>query len=860
MRLYRLLLHLYPASFRREYGDELRRLHTLRRREASPFSLFWPDQVRDVVANAARLHWDLLQQDLRYAQRTLRRAPGFAVTAVAVTALGIGANTAVFSVVDRVLVRPLPFPAPERLVTLWENVPGYSRLELSPPNYLDWKRMATSFEAVAAHTPTAVNLVGLGEPRRVEGARVTPELLPMLGVEPLLGRLFSEADADEGAERVVLLSYGLWRSELGGAPDVLGRSVRLNDGPATVVGVLPPAFVFPSAGARLWMPLGFSVAERTAERDNNELNVLARLRRGVTLGAARTEMDLIAERLERAYPKENEQTRASVLPLRDEVSAQSRRLLVALFAASACVLLIAATNLASLLLARALQRRRELSVRSALGAGRERLVRQLLTESLLLAGLGGALGVAVAAGTAPVLSRLAPPWLPAGSVGSIDLRVLLFAGLLTLLTGVAFGVVPALRSCGGADAAALREGPRATLGGRERLRSILVVGEVTAAVVLVVSSGLLIRALWRVRSIDPGFRAEGVLTLRTALPQPRYASVALRHRLYDEVLSEVRALPHVAQAAYISYVPMVMPGGIWPVEVGGVPADRRQGQTASLRFVTPGFFAAIGVPLRHGRDVDENDTQETPSVAVVSESLARRHWPGQDPLGRRFKLAFAERTVVGVVGDVKVRGLERPSEPQVYLPHRQVADGWLLGYVPKDLVIRSSVDAPALVASVRRILRMADPELPISDVRTLEEVLDASTAPRTTQIRVLAVFAGLALILAGLGIYGLLSYALSQRVPEIGLRMALGARPAGVLRMVVGDGIRLAAIGGVLGSGLAYAVGRALEALLAGVSPSDPATFAAGLGLALVAALAGCLVPALRALRVDPTVALRAGT
>jgi predicted permease len=449
--------------------------------------------------------------------------------------------------------------------------------------------------------------------------------------------------------------------------------------------------------------------------------------------------------------------------------------------------------------------------------------------------------------------------LPIDDLGAIDPRVLGFAGALTLLTGIGFGVIPAIRSCSGTSAAALRDGGRGGLGGsRERLRSALVVAEVTAALVLVVSCGLLIRALLRVRAVDPGFKSEGVLTLRTALPSPRYASVERRHQLYEGVLAELRALPGVTQAAYISYLPMVMRGGIWPVEVGGVPADRRQGQTASLRYITPGFFATLSIPLRQGRSFDEGDGQTAPYVAIVSESLARRHWPGRDPVGERFKMALAERTVVGVVADVRVRGLERESEPQVYLPERQVQDSSLFFYAPKDLVIRSSVEPRTLIASVRRIVKRADPELPISDVRTLQEIVDADSGPRLIQIRVLSAFAGLSLLLAGLGIYGLLSYAISQRIPEIGLRIALGAQRASILGMVLHDGLRLALAGSALGLLLAYAAGRAMQALLAGVAPGDPATYAAGLLLAVLMTLGGSLVPALRALRVDPTVALRA--
>lgn len=856
MRFYRLLLRLYPASFRAEYGAELRALFGQRRREAAWAPAFWAAEIADIVWSALRVHGDVLLQDLRYSARSLRRSPAFTATAVLVAALGIGANTTVFSVADRVLLRPLPFADPERLVALWECPPGYAHMELSPPNYADWKRLATSFEAMGAHFGMAVNLVGRGEPQRIEAASVSGELLPLLGVEPHAGRLLVPEDERREAPDVLLISYGLWQQEFGGAADVIGSRVRLDDASATIVGVLPRSFSFPDRATRIWRPMRVA-ADDLEDRNNNFLKVLARLRPGVSLEDARAEMDVVTRQLEREYPRENEKTRANLVPLREQVSRQSRLLLLALAGASACVLLIACANLASLLLARALGRRGELGVRAALGAGRERLVRQLLTESLVLAGLGGALGVLLALAAAPLLARLVPATLPVQDIGAIDLRVLAFAALSTLLTGLAFGVLPALRSCS-ADASRLREGPRGGLGGvRERLRSVLVVGEVTAAVALVVGSGLLIQSLWRVREVDPGFRSEGVLTLRTALPQPRYASVAERERLYAAVLDGVERLPGVSSAAYISFVPMLMRGGIWPVEVGGVPADRREGQTASLRFATPGLFSTLGVPLRLGRDFDARDTRDAPFSAVVSASFAERYWPGQDPLGRRFSMAFAERTVVGVVGDVRVRGLERESEPQVYLPHRQVADGALTFYAPKDLVIRSSSAPEALVPAVRRIVQGADPELPLSDVQTLQAVVDADSGPRLAQVRVLAVFAALAMGLAGLGVYGLLAYAVSQRIPEIGLRLALGAPAASILRMILADGARLALLGGLLGLGLAYVAGRSLEALLFGVTPGDVGVYAAGAGLVTATTLAGSIVPALRAIRVDPTLALR---
>jgi predicted permease len=574
---------------------------------------------------------------------------------------------------------------------------------------------------------------------------------------------------------------------------------------------------------------------------------VAKLRRGASLEQARAEMKVIAAQLAREYPKENERKDATVNLLRDEVSERTRLLLLALFGAAVCVLLIACTNLANLLLARAQARRKELAVRASLGAGRERLVRQLVTESLVLATLGGALGVSIATAAVPLLARLVPDSLPIAETPAVDLRVLIFAVLVTGLAGLGFGVVPALRACGSAGSDGLREGSRAGVGGRrERLRSALVIAQVTASVVLLVSSGLLIRALWRLQAIDPGFRAENILTLRTSLPMPKYETTARREQFYARVLAEARALPGATSAAYVSFLPMAMPGGIWPVVLNDRPQDSAQSHTASLRFVTPGFFEAMGIPFRHGRDVSEADTRDSPFVAVVSESFVRR-----------FQFAFRERTIAGVVGDIRVRGLERRSEPQIYLPYKQVPDGGLVWYAPKDLVIRSSSEAARLLPAVRRIIRSADPEQPVSDARMLTDVVETETAPRRVQLRVLASFAAIAFLLAGIGIHGLLSFTVSQRAQEIGVRIALGARPSDILRMVLREGVQLALAGTVVGVALAYAAGRTLEALLAGVRPGDTPTFLTAVGLSLVMTLAGSLFPALRALRVDPMTVIR---
>jgi predicted permease len=746
IRLYDLLLRLYPASFRAEYGDDMRAIWARRRRDAGPpaVAALWIATVFEVLFNAAAVHWDILRQDLRYTARTLAGSPGFALTAILVLALGVGANTAAFSVTDFVLIRPLPFFAPDRLVKLWEKESGYSQMELSPANYVDWKHMSKSFEGMGAFWDTSVNLVGQGDPERLEGAAITADLFPLLGVQPAMGRLFTAVEDREGAPGTLLLSYQLWQAVFGGDPGVIGRRVKLDNEAYEIIGVMPRDFHFPSRSAELWMPMRFQEhSEDFRDRNNNYLNVVARLKPGVSLAQARAEMGVVAAQLERQFPKENRETSASVNLLHDELSQQSRLLLLALSGAAICVLLIACANLANLLLARGLARQKELAVRAAMGAGRERLVRQLVTESLVLALAGGALGVLVAAAAVPLLARLVPASLPIAQSPSIDLRVLIFAGAISGLTGIGFGVLPAVRACRQSDFSALREGARAGGGRKERLRSALVVAEVMASVVLLVSAGLLVRALWRIEATDPGFRTDGVLTLQTALPMPKYEQTARRAGFYTEVLSAVRALPGVSSAAYISFLPMVMRGGIWPITVEGkaVEVQRSGEHQASLRFVTPGFFATMGIPLHRGRDVAESDTPNAPFAAVVSESFVRRYWPDQDPLGRHFMMAFHDRMVVGVVGDIRVRGLERNSDRRpIFRTARCRMDGF--GYAPKDLVIHSAAGPGTLLPAVRRIIRSADSEQPVSDVRTMADIVEEQTASRTAQVRVLGAFRG----------------------------------------------------------------------------------------------------------------------
>ena len=803
-------------------------------------------------------HWDILKQDLRYTARSLNRARGFALTAILVTALGVGANTAAFSVADFVLLRSLPFPDPDTLVRLCEGPRtggGWGCMnQLSPANYRDLKAMSSSFDDMGAFADDAVNLVGGGEPRRLAITPVTPEVLPLLGVKPALGRVFEPGDEDASA---VVISHGLWQSQFGGDAAVLGRTINLNGAPYTIIGVMPPTFYFPSRDKQLWTALTFR-EEDFASRTNSYIEAVGRLKPGVTFEQARTELALLADRLARDYPQTNAETGVSFYRMRDNMSPRFRLMLTALGGATLCLLLLTCANLANLLLARAAARERELAVRAALGAGQERLVRQLITESVILTLLGGAAGVVVAASSLPLFSSLVPPTLPIASQPGLDVRVLVLAALFTALTGLGFGLFPALRAVRRTGFAALRDGNRAGGGRKQRVRAVLVTVEVTMSVILLITSGLLIRAVWRVQAIDPGFVPQNVLTLRTALPRPKYDSPVRRGEFYERVLTGVRALPGVQSAAFITGLPMVMTGFITGVEIPGQEVRSARSGGVSHRWVTPQYFRTMGIPLRRGRDVEDGDTRDRAWVAVVSASFVERYWPGQDPIGKTFRHRGQTRTVVGVVGDVRVRGLERNSEPQIYLPAPQVAEESPSTFDPKDLVIRHSGQGEALVSAIRQIVRAADPEQPISDVRAMDEVLAGDTATRHAQLQVLGVLAAVAVLLSGVGIYGLLAYTVSQRSQEIGVRLALGADPSRVGRMIFADGMRLALFGivpGVLG---AYAAARGMSALLFGVAPSDPATFAAGVGVALLMTFAGSLVPALRAVRVTPMSVLRA--
>lgn len=801
--------------------------------------------------------WERLGQDLRYTFRTLRRAPAFAMTAITVIALGIGANTAAFSVADFVLLRPLAFPDAEALVRLCEGPRkggGWGcNNQLSPANYRDFKEQTSSFQALGAFRRDAVNLVDGGEPIRVATAAVTAEVLPLLGVSPAAGRWF-RSEMGPAELRTVILGYGLWQSRFEGAANVLGRVIRLDGVPHEVIGVMPSGFLFPTRDVQLWTPFALVEADY-ADRNNSYLEAVGRLAPGVTFGQARADLEVVVDRLARTHPDTNEDTGVSFFRMREEFSPRYRLMLQALCGASLFILLLACANLGNLLLARAGARERELAVRAAVGADRRRLVAQLITESVTLAVIGGAAGVCVSLLVFPLLTHMVPATLPIDSQPGLNPQLLVVAALLSGATAVAFGVLPALSASKRATGGVLRSG-RSGVRSR-RSRAALVVVEVTATVVLLVSSGLLIRAMLRVQSTDPGFNPDGALIVRTVLPRQKYPTIADRERFYRTVLDEVRRLPGVDGAGYTNGVPMVVTGLITRVVLPGQEVRRDAEYFVSRRFVTPQFFHAIGIPLLRGRDLEATDTADAARVAVVSESFTRRYWPDLDPLGRTFLYLNRPVTVVGVVGDIRVRGLERISEPQMYLPSATAPDSPLTAFDPQDLVIRSSLPETSLLPAVRQTVRRVDPEQPVLNVTTGAELLTMQTAARQAQVQVLAALAAVALLLAGLGIYGLLAYTVAQRRNEIGLRLALGAAPGRIARRIVWDAIVLVGIGLIPGLGIAIATGRAMTALLFGVQPTDPGTLAATVGICLLVSFAGALVPALRAVRVSPMTVMR---
>ena len=803
-----------------------------------------------------------LLNDLRYAARRLLRSPGFTVLAVLTVGLGVGATTVMFSAVNGVLLKPLSYPEPDRLVMIrgaTRAQPGRPGV-ISYPDYRDWRQESRSFETMAALRPADVTVAGPGGPERIQGARVTASFFQTLRVAPAVGHLFP-ADVDRpGGEPVVVLGHGLWR-RLGADPALVGRSITLSGQPHTVIGILPQSFRPPREvePAEVFAPLALD-GEALEQRGNRSLVVIGRLRSGVSVDQARAELAAVALRLEKEHVDSNTGVGAMMESLHADTVGELRQPILVLLGAVAFVLLIACTNMANLVLPRALARQREVAIRAALGARRSRLVRQLLTESILLGVMGGVTGLALAHWGLGALVSLAPASTPRLFDIALDGRVLGFSLALSLATGVAFGLAPALSASRTDVQTALHESGRSPRLARHPVARLLVVAEIALSLVLMAGAGLLLESFRRVLSVDPGFDPHDVLTLAVSLPGTRYPRPDQRAGFYAELLERVRTLPGVISAAAITPLPLGADGGIATrFTVEGQPASAPgQKPRAEYRAVTSGYFETMRIPLKKGRTFDAGDRREAPAVAVVNETLAAQVMPGLDPLGQRIRIGIGTdesdpRTfeVVGVVGDVRPSGRHVPAPPEIYVPHPQQSWSWM------SLVVRTSGDAGALAGALRREVAALDSEQSVYSVRPLLELLSDSLAARRFIMALLGAFALIGLALATVGVYGVLAESVERRRGEIGLRLAVGADPGDMLRMVLGQAARLATAGVSLGLVAAFALTRVMQGLLFGVGATDPATFAAVAGVLAMAALLASYLPARRAARLDPAALLR---
>jgi putative ABC transport system permease protein len=798
-------------------------------------------------------------QDLRYALRTLARSPGFTAVAVATLTLGIGFNTAVFSVVDAAIFRPLPYTKPEELLRIIDTNPsrGIDRFSASPLNFVDWRAQNGTLEAMAAFTGDDVTLVEGAEPERLRGEAASPALFPLLGVQPLLGRTFEAEDEKPGREPSMVLSWELWQRRFGGDPSIVGRQLKLEGGATTVIGVMPRGFRFPSRSAELWTPLVLD--EKALEnRGAHWLGVIARRKPDVTLAQAQADLTAVAARLEAAYPAKNKGWGVILMPLSEAAVGDARKPLLLLLGAVGFVLLIACVNVSNLLIARGVGRRREVAIRTALGAGRARLVRQLLTESLVLALAGGTLGCLLAVWGAEALVALSAGSLPRTAEVSVDARVLLFALGVSLATAVVSGLWPALRATGAADQEALREGHGATGLPRRAAaaRRVLLVSELALTLVLLAGATLLLRSMAAVLRVNPGFRAEGAMIARLELPQSRYKERAQQAAFYRELTSRIAALPEVGAVGTANFGPLS--DSQWTLSTKFLDHPVPEGDEASLEYRVVGgdFFRAAGIPLKRGRLFTAEDRTEQPLVAILTEAAARRHYPGEDPIGREIVIGDrvkSPRRIVGIVGDVLEEGLTEPAPPEVYVPAEQVP------WSGMALVVRRRADGDPmlLVAPVRATIAALDRQLPVEDIARLSDRIAESLGQRRFALTLLSAFSILALLLAAVGIYGVVSHAAAQRTREVGVRMALGARRADVFGLFVREAVTLAAVGVGTGLLLCVAATRLLSGMLFGIKPTDPVSYAAVSVLLVAAVFAASFLPASRAAGISPMEALR---
>jgi putative ABC transport system permease protein len=813
------------------------------------------EQAKERSRDARGVRWiEDLWQDLRYSARMLLKNPGFTLVAVTTLTLGIGANTAIFSLVEALLLRPLPYAEPDRLVLMSEK----GRNHITYPNFSDWRERAQSFEGMASIRNQTLNLTGVDTPVSLRGRTVNWNFFHLLGVQPQLGRLFVAEDDRRGAARTALLSDGLWKTQFGADPRVIGRTLMLDGEPYEAIGVLPPGFEYFKADD-VYVPIGpFLKPDGLMQRGvSMGLFALGRLKPGVTLAQANSELTGIAAQLEREYPADNKDRGAMAEPLKDVMSEGVRRSLWVLLGAVVFILLIACVNVANLLLARGADRQREMALRLALGAGRGRIVRQLLSESLLIALLGGAFGALLGGWMLNGLLALAPDDVPQLYRVSLNMTALLFTLVVSALTSVFCGLAPALHAARADLGAALKEGGRSTAGAaRDRTRKTLLVVEVSLALVLLVGAGLLTRSMARLLGIDPGFNTENLLTMRLNLRSEAY-TVPRRLSLYDESLARLGALPGARGAAITRSLPI--DGSDWSSAFRAADKPSPFGY-AALSSISANYFEVMGMRVLKGRVFTSTDTAEAPRVAVINETLAARIWPGEDPIGKRLKTGMKEFPdqwnpwceVVGVVADVKLEVLEQDTPAQMYFPLLQRPNSPTLW-----LVVRTAGDPLQAVAAVERTVHAVEKDLPIYSVRSMNQLLGSSLATRRLTLVLLAGFAALALLLAAVGIYGVTSYSFRQRTHELGIRMALGAQAGDVLKLVLMQGLKLAFVGVLIGLTAAFSLTRWMKSLLFEVSPTDPMTFAVIALLLIAVALLACWIPARRATKVDPLVALR---
>ena len=799
--------------------------------------------------------------DIRFGIRMLAKKPMFSIIAVITLALGIGANTAIFSVVNGVLLRPLPFKEPDRLMMIRETkLPQFPEFSVAPGNFLDWKKQNTVFERLVAYKGSSLNLIGTGDPERLRALNVTEGFFAMLGAQPQLGRDFLAEEDQAGHNNVVILSYGLWQRRFSGDPKILNQTITLNRQAYTVIGVMPATFHFGSGENELdlWTPMAFT-EEQAQNHGGHGLVAIGQLKPGVTVDQARAEMSAIAGRLAAQYPVDIGWD-VKIVPLLEYSVRSIKPALLVLLVAVAFVLLIACANVANLLLAHAAGRQKEIATRTSLGASRWRIVRQLLTESLLLSLLGGALGLALAKWGMDLLLTLAPPDLPRLNNVSLDGRALAFTATITLLTGVIFGLVPALQCSKPNLNDTMKDAGRgSTEGGRrQRIRSTLVVLEVATALVLLVGAGLMIKSFWQLQKVDPGFNPDNALTAQVSLPKTKYPEESQQVAFFQQLIERVATLPGVQSAGASHVVPLSGNDFVLAFEIDGRP-PLQPGVTQSTNYysVSADYFKAMGIPLRRGRVFTERDIKDSPRVAVINETMAKKIFPDEDPIGKRITFDNRQKEnpewfeIVGIVGDVKQYGLDQVTTMQTYEPYIQQTFPYM------TLVVRTTGDPTNLNGAIRSEVLKLDKEQPTTNFKTLNEFFSISIAQQRFSVVLLGVFAVVALVLSAVGIYGVLSYAVTQRTHEIGIRVALGAGRRDVLRLVVGQGMLLTVIGVAGGLGAAFALTRLMASLLFGVTATDAVTFASVASLLLAVALLACYIPARRATKVDPLVALR---